>query len=188
MLKCDARHFTLSDHDLALWQELLDVTISSARLAGDPSDQVLENVAMHFHDQSERYVSRQTSHPIDALTQTSFSQCSQMVTSLLSHLTMHDDRSIPRTFLKAVDEFLCNLYTAKQEDRYPILQSFRTLTSLLQACPQHAIVLLVSNLSDGLCIWIRDEEEVLPDKEYNELVRSPLRISVLVSSVSSFRS
>ena len=176
-----ARHFTLSDNDFALWQELLDVTISSARSAGDPTDRVLEHIAMHFHERTERYVRRQSSHWVDVLTLTRFSKHPRMAISFLSHLTMHDDRAIPINFLNAVNESLCTLYAAQQEDRYHILQSFHTLTTLLSTCAQHTIVSLVSAISGGLCIWVRDEEEVLQDTEYNDIVCSSLRVLTYIS-------
>ena len=99
----------------------------------------------------------------------------------LSHLTLHDERAIPKTFLNAVDDLLRDLYPAKQEDRYPVLQSYHILTTLLRSCPQDAIVSLVSTISDGLCIWIRDEEEVLLDQEYNEIVCFPPCVPFTIS-------
>lgn len=101
-----------------------------------------------------------------------------MAISLLSHLTVQDDQLIPTDFLHLIDDFLCDLYAAEQERQYPALEAFRNLSTLLQSCSQYATVSLVSTISEGLCIWIRDEGVVLPEKEYNDVV-CPLNTSLL---------
>lgn len=68
VLNCNTRNFTLCDDDLALWEELLRVTISSVSLAGDSPDKVLEHIAMHFNEHSERYACRISQRRINALT------------------------------------------------------------------------------------------------------------------------
>ncbi|KZT73902.1 hypothetical protein DAEQUDRAFT_808069 [Daedalea quercina L-15889] len=145
--------FSLCEDDISLWEELLGIGVASANSAHVPPAQVLETIAARFDEQSERLIK----HP-------------RWIVSLLPHITMHDDRMIPNNFLKLINDFLCDMYAAKQEHLYPALETFRILSSLLQSCSQHATVSLTSAMSDGLCIWIRDEEEILLEKEYNEVI------------------
>ncbi|KAH9936203.1 uncharacterized protein B0H18DRAFT_1113630 [Fomitopsis serialis] len=144
--------FDLCDDGLSVWDDLLRAAVVSADSARTTSDQVLETIAARFDEHNER-LSR---HPRIAI-------------SMLSHLKMDDDEMIPREFLRLIDDFLCDLYASSQEHLYPALETFRALSTLFQSCSLSTIVSLISAIS-GLCIWIRDEEEVVPEENYNDVI------------------
>ncbi|KAH9841456.1 uncharacterized protein C8Q71DRAFT_700943 [Rhodofomes roseus] len=162
--------FALCEDDVGLWEELLRATIASAGSVDTPSDRVLETIAARFDEQSERCVLLRERACLVSLTFSSTSRHSRLVIPLLTHLKMDHDDMIPRDFLHLIDVFLCELYASKQEELYPALQTIRILSTLVQSCPQPAIVSLVSAVSDGLCIWIHDEEEFVPGQQYNDVI------------------
>ncbi|PCH40214.1 hypothetical protein WOLCODRAFT_16369 [Wolfiporia cocos MD-104 SS10] len=64
--------------------------------------------------------------------------------------------------------------------------ALRLCTKILATCPRAQLVAVVSALSDGLCIWIRDKELLLSDEEYNDVVSTLYRDILTFLQGSSF--
>jgi hypothetical protein len=69
------------------------------------------------------------------------------------------------------DEILENLYPPLHlQDLTPSLRLLCTLKAVIIATPLSLLVPLLMAVQKGLCIWIEDKKEVVPQAEYNDVV------------------
>lgn len=69
-----------------------------------------------------------------------------------------------------VDDILQNLYPPHQDHLVSSLQLLCTLQALCLSAPSDLFVPLLKSVQNGLSIWIKDEEEAIPESEYNNVV------------------
>lgn len=73
--------------------------------------------------------------------------------------------------LSLVDNALYAMYPPTQELLSTALQITRLLGQIIVSVPHLLLVSFLSAVQRGLCRWIEDEREVMPETEYNDTVR-----------------
>lgn len=88
----------------------------------------------------------------------------------IPYLSLSDSRKIPATVLEEIGDSLLS-YDRNEVDR--VLKTFAFFTERVRSCPPSCLVPFLGPLSNGLAIWIRDLDRVIPDKHHDEIVSWP---------------
>jgi hypothetical protein len=79
------------------------------------------------------------------------------------------------------NEIIENLYPPLHpQDLPPSLQLLCTLKAVIIATPLSLVVPLLMVLQRGLCVWIEDKKEVIPEIDYNDVVRIRLLLQRII--------
>ena len=71
-----------------------------------------------------------------------------------------------------IDDILQHLYPPQTHDLGDSLQFLIALKAIIIACPSSLLLPVLMIIQNGLCIWIVDKDEAVPDTDYNDAVRS----------------
>lgn len=69
-----------------------------------------------------------------------------------------------------VDDILLHLYPPPLEDIHVCLHLICTLKAIIIAAPLSLLVPILASVQSGLCLWIEDKLESVPEVEYNDKV------------------
>jgi hypothetical protein len=91
---------------------------------------------------------------------------------LLSYLDVLSTTTLPTEIFMMFNEIVENLYPPLHpQDLPPSLRLLCTLKAVIIATPLSLVVPLLTVVQSGLCVWIEDKKEVIPEAEYNDVVR-----------------
>lgn len=89
---------------------------------------------------------------------------------MISHLNLPATNALPTDIFMMIDDILENLYPPHQEDVASSLQLLCTLKTLFLTAPSGLLVPLLKSIQKGLCVWIEDKDETVPESDYNDVV------------------
>jgi hypothetical protein len=84
----------------------------------------------------------------------------------MSHLDIADARQIPDSVFEFVNDTLQSSYPPEPRNMIHSLWMIRSLTNVVDACPNELTLNLLAAVQDGMCTWISDEYRVLSQEEY----------------------
>lgn len=141
----------MTNEDVDEWKSFLRCTMDRALDFGIDSASVLDHVA-----------SKICGRP--SLSAMSSVRVSEL---LLSNLEITDARSLPSSLFELVNDTSVNTYPPTTRNKVPCVWLLRTLTHSIDACPTELIEQLLYSVQDGVSCWIRDEQSILLEDEYD---------------------
>lgn len=105
----------------------------------------------------------------------------EVVCILLSHLNIVNTLTLPTDICTMVDDILENLYPPHPDDLTLSLQLLSTVKAIIIVCPSSLLLSLLQAIQRGLCLWIEDRDQVVPEREYNNAVRVTFVVHFLFS-------
>lgn len=95
---------------------------------------------------------------------------SGFIVNLLSYVELEGFEPFPAPIFETVDRWLQDKYPPKNQEGPIVEKVMDTLRKILEYIPAQSLVQFLSSLSGGLCLWIEDESEALPEDSYNNSV------------------
>ncbi|CAL1712795.1 unnamed protein product [Somion occarium] len=134
----------LSNEELKVWEECLDLTINKALDSGVDTVSVLDKVAAYILSDHSPTVTA-GSHVADVL---------------LSHLDLSEIRQLPSEVFEFVNDVLLTSYPPAPRDLIKSIWLLRTLTNTIAAAEQF-VGTIFETIAEGVATWIIDDHEVL---------------------------
>ena len=91
---------------------------------------------------------------------------------LVSNINFSPSEPVPEELFVIIGDILQHLYPPQTHDLHDSLQFLIALKAIIIACPPSLFLPVLMIIQNGLCIWIVDKEEAVPDTSYNDAVRS----------------
>ncbi|TCD64131.1 hypothetical protein EIP91_004512 [Steccherinum ochraceum] len=149
-LSIPVQHWTLSNDEVQLWTSLVPPILKTALADSISSNDGLVKIVQSAFVDSNSY-------------------CIALVPSLLSYITLDSTQPFPLSLFTYLNELMTTLYP-QQESLYPMLDIFRAIRNLIQTYATSHLLQLLSVLSHGLEVWIRDEALAILDDEYSDII------------------
>ncbi|KAI0754869.1 hypothetical protein C8Q80DRAFT_1141532 [Daedaleopsis nitida] len=99
---------------------------------------------------------------------------------LLSNIEITDARQVPREVFDFTNDTLQTAYPPAPRHKVMCMWLVRTLTRVIDGCPQELSLSMLELLEEGLRTWFTDEYEVFTEEEYSHDIL-PLYQTVLLS-------
>ncbi|KAF7985574.1 hypothetical protein HWV62_3851 [Athelia sp. TMB] len=77
---------------------------------------------------------------------------------------------IPSSILSTLSTFLASIYPPQSDNLSFCLCLMSAIKDFILSTPATLVIPLVDTLQTSLCVWIVDEDERVPEKEYNDVV------------------
>lgn len=149
--------------DYALWEELLDYTVSKALDHGVDSVTVLDYLASFVG-------AHQTGAPL--ATSVRFAD------QILSHFNGDEMRTFPQNLFELVADIMRIHYPAVlQSNKPPMRWLARSLTTVIERCPIEFLWRVLEVFQDSVCLWLADEKAAWTEEELAYDVRLYLLLS-----------
>lgn len=151
----NGQSWELTPIDFETWEDLLIQGMTRALDLGRDSvlflDDVGEALSTHFD--------------MTATSATGAADC------LLRHLAflVDDITQVPKHLLEFVNESLRCTYPPAPNARTPCFWVQRTLTGLVEKCPQACIEDFLASLQEGLTTWFADEHSAFQGEDYDDV-------------------
>ncbi|KAI0826919.1 hypothetical protein BC628DRAFT_1436598 [Trametes gibbosa] len=148
-------YWTMDDAEVSLWIVVLDHALTQAQHNSDSPMYVFNDLAMRIFGGSARMRLLETPG---------------IVVESLSRIQITHAVERPPTFLRCLNEFLCDLYSDFPERVAAALRLHIFLRRLVKECAADALLEVLTVLSSGLSRWLADERKLLLVEEYNNAV------------------
>ncbi|KAI0927050.1 hypothetical protein AcV5_007689 [Taiwanofungus camphoratus] len=147
----DVNAWDMTNNDLEDWDAFLRIAMDKALDHGIDSVSVIDHVASAISLNDTPTLSSST----------------RIADLLLSHLEICEARQIPSDVLEFVNNTLVSTYPPEPRNKVTSMWLMRSLTRIIDACPQELYLNLFDLIQEGLRIWIADEYEVFTAEEYS---------------------
>ena len=94
----------------------------------------------------------------------------RLLLRLLPRLQVVSQFHPPSPFLHAVDSALRDLYSDIPDNITAALEVMTHISRIMRKTPNDVVLVVLCSLSDGLSVWIGDEDCFLLEQEHNETV------------------
>ncbi|KAJ8469957.1 hypothetical protein ONZ45_g16715 [Pleurotus djamor] len=152
LLTIPFRSWTMSVSELGIWKRNLQHAVDKAA-----EDDVAATIVL------DQFMQRLGDRACDLL-----SDMPQIVIGLLSQLT--PVARPPLQYLSVLDATLHKLYDPLPESRSCALHLFPIVLGLIKGTPQLGIFQTLKEIRRSICLWIKDDQTILSDDEYNTSV------------------
>lgn len=147
----DVNAWDMTNNDVEDWDAFLRIAMDKALDHGIDSVSVIDHVASAISLNDTPTLSSST----------------RIADLLLSHLEICEARQIPSDVLEFVNNTLVSTYPPEPRNKVTSMWLMRSLTRIIDACPQELYLNLFELIQEGLRIWIADEYEVFTAEEYS---------------------
>jgi hypothetical protein len=86
---------------------------------------------------------------------------------ILTRLDLEDARQLPDSLLSFVNDILVSSYPPELENKPVSMWLIRSLTRVVDACPNELLLDMLESLKDGFCTWLTDRQKVMTREEYS---------------------
>ncbi|GBE84841.1 hypothetical protein SCP_0700210 [Sparassis crispa] len=145
--------WVMSDEENGVWNGVLDYAAVCAESLSTSSLKVVETLVLSAAKQSKSLLA--------------FSRTSLII---LAHLRPTAADIISAELFSHINEYLSGLYSRQADFLQLAMDALKDLRSLFKCCPRSLLIPVLTALSDGLCVWIKDESEIMLEEEYNDVV------------------
>ncbi|KAL6303902.1 hypothetical protein BKA93DRAFT_786211 [Sparassis latifolia] len=145
--------WVMSDEENGVWDGVLDYAAVYAESLSISSLKVVETLVLSAAKQSKSLLA--------------FPRTSLII---LAHLRPTAADIISAELFSHINEYLSGLYSRQADFLQLAMIALKNLRSLFKRCPRSLLIPVLTALSDGLCVWVKDESEIMLEEEYNDVV------------------
>ncbi|CDO77824.1 hypothetical protein BN946_scf184689.g2 [Trametes cinnabarina] len=160
----DASGWELGSEALNSWEDFLKHAVDSALDCGVDASALLDHIAAAVS----------AGHSPGSISSV------RVADLLLSNLDFADAREVPVELFEFASDTLTAAYPPAPRHKVMCIWLVRSLTRVIDACPNELCFSALQTLSDGICTWIADERDSCSAEEYSSDIL-PLYQTVLVS-------